>query len=130
MAETPTLRRGDEVPHLEVQTIDGGLFRYAAIWQRRNLVLLALPQADGDEDYVGNVRARAHDFDAHNSACVITRQPVPGLPAPGALVADRWGEIVYVATSPQVAGLPPPQALLDWAEHLEHRCPECEGESR
>jgi hypothetical protein len=44
---------------------------------------------------------------------------------PGLVVADRWGEIVHVAREvPRVAD------VLDWLDHLEQRCPECEGEAR
>jgi hypothetical protein len=49
---------------------------------------------------------------------------------PGVVVADRWGEIVHVATTSQVDILTSPEDLLDWLDYLEKRCPECEGEAK
>jgi hypothetical protein len=60
----------------------------------------------------------------------MTRDDVPGLRAPGALVADRWGEIVYVAPIAEAAGSPTVAELLEWLEYVQHRCPECEGEAK
>jgi hypothetical protein len=40
------LHRGGSVPHFEVKTIGGELFSYSSIWQRKNLVLLAIPAAE------------------------------------------------------------------------------------
>jgi hypothetical protein len=37
------LQRGDQVPHFEVRTSGAELFRCASIWQRKNLLLVALP---------------------------------------------------------------------------------------
>jgi hypothetical protein len=45
-------------------------------------------------------------------------------------VADRWGEIVYIAGGVQVAELPSPHELADWVSYVQHRCPECEGEAK
>jgi hypothetical protein len=125
-----TLQRGDQVPHFEVHTLAGDVFSYSAIWQRMNLVLVTLPGAGREGDYPSTVVARARDFDEHNAACVMSRDPVPGVPTPGAAVADRWGEIVYVAAAADVGELPPPSELLDWLEYVERRCPECEGEAK
>jgi hypothetical protein len=46
------------------------------------------------------------------------------------VVADRWGEIVHIAAPSGIAGLPDPGELLEWLDYVEHRCPECEGETR
>jgi hypothetical protein len=124
------LQPGDLVPHFDVQTVHGDVFRYSAIWQSKNLVLVTLPAVAGDDGYVRDLMARAPEFDHRHAACIVTREGVPGLPAPGGLVADRWGEIVYLTAPSQVASLPTPQELLDWVEYLENRCPECEGEAR
>jgi hypothetical protein len=121
---------GDNVPHFDVTSIDGRQVRYASIWQRRNLVLIVLPAADGDSfaGYVADLLARRDAFDAQQAECVITRDDVGGLPPPGALVADRWGEIACVVAGP--AGMPRPDELLAWVEHVRNRCPECEGEAQ
>jgi hypothetical protein len=62
--------------------------------------------------------------------CVVTRDRVPGLQAPATLVADRWGEIVYVTDTSRVDELPASSDLLDWLDYVDRRCPECEGETR
>ena len=130
MTNTKPLQSGDAVPHFELQNVDGAVVRYSAIWQRRNLVLVRLPATGADDQYIDELRARATAFDDHVSTCVITRGSIAGLPAPGLLVADRWGEIVHVVTSPSVTGLPSVDRLLQWLEAIEYRCPECEGEAR
>ena len=125
------LRRGDQVPHFEVTTVGGELFRYASIWQHQNLVLVALP---GDAPAGGSdaleQAARGDVFQQRESVCVITRDRVPGLQAPAALVADRWGEIVSVMETSRADELPSSSDLLDWLDYLDRRCPECEGEAR
>ena len=40
------LQAGDLVPHFTVKTLHGDEFSYLTIWQRRNLVLIALPVTD------------------------------------------------------------------------------------
>ena len=128
MTEAKTVQRGDQVPHFEVRTLEGKLFTYTTIWQHRNLVLVTLPEAPCGA-YASALAARAAEFEAHGCACVITRDRVPGVPAPGALVADRWGEIVHVAAS-RLSGLPTPAELLEWVDYVARRCPECEGEAK
>jgi hypothetical protein len=124
-----TLQRGDQVPHFDVNTLAGDVFSYSTIWQRKNLVLVSL-DADIEDDYPSTLTARARDFEERHAACVLTRDRVPGLPAPGAVVADRWGEIVHVFAAASGGELPPASELLDWLEHVEQRCPECEGEAK
>jgi hypothetical protein len=124
------LQRGEQVPHFEVNTLAGDVFSYSTIWQRMNLVLVTLPGAGGEGDYPSTLAARGRDFDEHNAACVMTRDRVPGVPTPGAVVADRWGEIVQVFAATHAGDLPPASELLDWLEYVEQRCPECEGEAK
>lgn len=124
------LQAGDAVPHFVVRGFDGSIVHYSSIWQHRNLVLVTLPRADDADQYATRVTARRSAFDEQASTCVITRESIDGLPAPGVLVADRWGEIVHVVTSQHVTGLPLADQLLQWLEAIEYRCPECEGEAR
>src|SRR5687768_5242965 len=100
MAARPMLQQGDSVPHFEVKTIGGELFSYSTIWQRRNLVLLAIPAAESEAPgtYVSQVEARRPEFIAKDAECVVTADRVPGIQSPAVVVADRWGEIVHVAT--------------------------------
>ena len=130
MSAAIRLQPGDQVPHFEVRTLTGDVFRYATIWQHKNLVLVSLSNAGADDGDPSAVARRSADFQANESTCVITRDHVPGVPAPGVIVADRWGEIVHVAAAPHVSALPAPEELLAWLDYVVRRCPECEGEAR
>jgi hypothetical protein len=125
------LQRGDSLAHFEVRTLEGEPFRYSTIWQQKNLLLVTIP-APGSFSagaYVADVTARARDF-GEDVECVVTRDQVPGISAPGVVVADRWGEIVFAAQKSDVADLPAPQELTEWLNYVRNRCPECEGEAR
>ena len=124
------LERGDTVPHFEVRTLSGEVFRYATIWQRRNLLLLIVPDPAAGESYRTALSAPGGGVREPDIECVITRDDLPGLHGPAALIADKWGEIVHVASTSKVEDLPPPAELLDWLDYVERRCPECEGEAR
>ena len=126
------LERGDSVPHFEVTAVDGRSVRYSAIWQRRNLVLIAFPDADmpAADHYLSSLTELRSDAMAQHTECIVTRDSVPGLPAPGVLVADQWGEIVCVMSAPAIAALPSAHELILWIEHVRQRCPECEGEAK
>jgi hypothetical protein len=120
--DAPALQRGDSVPHIEVSTLGSGVFTYREIWQHKNLVLVALPEAPADEAYSSELARHAADFHDVNSVCVVTRDRIPGLAAPGVLVADRWGEIVHVAVAPEVSGLPAAPDLIEWLHFVRRRC--------
>lgn len=128
----PMLRRGDSVPHFEVKTVGGELFNYSTIWQRKNLVLLAVPTEESESPgtYVSQLMSRTSEFTAKDAVCVVTGDHVPGIERPAVVVADRWGEIVHLATTSQVGDLTSPEELLDWVDYLDRRCPECEGEAK
>jgi len=128
----PRLQKGERVPDFVVTTVDGRGFSYASIWQHRNLVLITLPDVDSEEARACSaaIGGRLAEFGNQNTACIVTADRVPGLDGPGALVADKWGEIVYVASAPHIDALPPVDDLLEWIEYLQLRCPECEGETR
>jgi hypothetical protein len=128
MDATTALRPGDQVPHFEVTTLAGELFRYSTIWQHKNLVLVTLAGEPEDSRYVAELSAVDAKLGQLKTVCVVTRDRLMGMSAPGALVADRWGEIAHVAGAARVDGLPPPSELLDWLDFVERRCPECEGE--
>jgi hypothetical protein len=126
------IQRGDSVPHFEARTVAGELVSYATIWQRRHLVLVALPAEESEAlgSYVSRVMARRAEFSAMHAECVVTRDRVAGVPSPGVIVADKWGEVVHVASTSQVDGLTSPEELVDSVDYLDRRCPECEGEAR
>jgi hypothetical protein len=124
------LHPGDRIPHFTVSAIGGDPVRYADIWQRRNLVLVTVEDASAGTDCAAALAARASDFRDLQAACVVTTDRVNGFPTPGAIVADRWGEVVHVAAPNDVGGLPTPVELIEWLDYVARRCPECEGESR
>ena len=124
------LRSGDLVPHFEVTALDGRPFTYSSIWQRRNLVLIVLPATEPEaaRAYAGHTVAPVQELHTEDTSCVVTLDPLPGLQAPGLLVADRWGEIAHVAYYSSAGDLPPAGALLEWIDYVRHQCPECQGE--
>jgi hypothetical protein len=126
------LERGDAVPHFEVRTLEGELFRYSSIWQRKNLLLLTLPALDSDpaRSYVAELSAGLRNPADRDLEYVVTLDAIAGVPHPGVLVADKWGEIVYAVGKSDVADLPSLQELLEWVDYLNAQCPECEGEAR
>jgi hypothetical protein len=128
MAEV-TLQRGDQVPRFEVRNLQGDPFSYSTIWQRENLVLVTLPE-DVELGNASRLASLTRDFAELETVLVITRDRIAGLPTPGAIVADRWGEIVHVATAPDVNDLPAASELMEWIDYVRIRCPECEGEAK
>jgi len=129
---SPMLKTGDLVPHFTVTTFGGQSFNYSDIWQRKNLVLVLLPHAESaaSTKFVDQLAARISELTGDDSACVITRDSVSGVPSPGVVVADRWGEIHHVVGGKTVDDLPGPEDVIEWLRFVQHQCPECEGESR
>ena len=126
------LQRGDIVPHFTVKTLHGDEFSYATIWQRRNLVLVALPVTDSESarSYVSELTARGAEFSDGDADCVITQDRVQAIPSPAVLVADQWGEVFYIAAKSDIRELPQVEEVLEWLRYVQSRCPECEGESK
>ena len=126
------LERGDRVPHFDVTTLDGGRARYNEVWQRKNLLLVSISDAEASESsgYVARLSAGRPALTAHDTALVVTTDHVDGVPRPGIVIADRWGEIHFVAHAPAAAGLPDPDELTGWLRYVQQQCPECEGEAR
>jgi hypothetical protein len=125
------LQPHDLVPHFEVTDLRGERIRYSSIWQRRNLVLVTLPgSGPPSRDYARRLPAPAAGPDDADTVWIATTDTVEGLPPPGLVIADRWGEVVHVAHPAQVQDLPAPDEIADWVQWLRHRCPECEGEAR
>ncbi|HVL66755.1 MAG TPA: hypothetical protein VM364_05780 [Vicinamibacterales bacterium] len=125
------LTRGDHVPHFTVTRLDGCGVPYTGLWQRRHLVLIAIPPQSQAEfaPYAESVARGLATLRPADVECVATAQTIDGMPAPGVLIADRWGEIAAVFDG-AVEPLPDPDALVEWVEHVRMACPECEGEAR
>lgn len=134
--ERPSLERGARLPTLRVRRTDGAMFDDAEVWQRRNLLLVRVPADDAlvsDEDAARWLRALDQarpDLQRYEAAVVVTRDDVAGLSAPGVVVADRWGEVQFVALAARTAELPDVATLMEWLRFVDHACPECEGEAR
>ena len=124
------LKRGDQVPHFEVRTIQGGVFSYSTIWQRKNLLLVLLPKSSTDDGYISDLRAHECEFRSLDTECVIARDEVAGLRTPTVLLADRWGEVIHITAASESARSPAADDLLPWLQYIQHRCPECEGEAK
>jgi hypothetical protein len=125
------LQARDLVPHFNVTMLSGERFAYSQIWQRKNLVLVSLPHSEpaASADYVSQLTAQISELAGDDTAFVITRDSISGVPSPGVVVADRWGEIQYVAHAVGVDDLPSPQALIEWLQYMQSQCPECQGEA-
>lgn len=115
------------MPQFDVVTVGGHRVRYENLWQHRNLVFVSVGVADrpGLPRYVEDLLAHASDFAEADTALVISTEAVTGLPSPGVIVADRWGEIVYVYSDDRIASMPSPDELLEWVNFVRIQCPEC-----
>ena len=112
--------RGDDTP------VD-----YRGIWQRKNLVLVTLPDDDPTADsYATSLRIRQPELTSEDTRLIVTSSRIDGIPAPGVVVADRWGEVYYVASATRASGLPGPDELMEWIRYVRNECPECQGETR
>ena len=121
------------VPHFVTTTTTGTIVRYADLWQRRALVLAVLPppgEAPEVAARLARLAGRTRDIEALNTACVTTSQPIPGLPQPSVLVADRWGEVYDARSGDCAAAYPEPDEILEWLQFIAVECPECQGEAR
>lgn len=76
------------------------------------------------------LNARMSEPTAHDTAVVFTSAAIGGVPSPGVLIADRWGEIYYVAPTVDDPEMPEPDALIEWLRFVQYQCPECQGEAR
>ena len=129
---TDTLKPGDLLPHFTVTDLDGRRVDYSSsIWQRKQLVLVMLSDnGPSSHSYAEQLMGEGRSTQDDDTAWLVTQDRIAGLPSPGAIVADRWGELIHVAQAPALADLPRPSELVEWAEYVQHRCPECEGEAR
>jgi hypothetical protein len=103
--------------------------RYDEIWQRRNLVLIVVSSQESDAGvhYASQLGARQQEFERAETAVVVTADTVAKLPMPAVVVADRWGEILYlqVTSGGEPFRFPPIDELLSWVQFAEIQCPEC-----
>ena len=124
------LNKGDHVPRFECVTIDDIRVNYADLWQKKNLALLCLSEDDSPEaqTYIQQLREALPALAVHDAVVVVTTNPIDGMPLPGCAVADRWGQMQWVASADRVVDLPSPREIAAWLQFVEIQFPECEGE--
>jgi hypothetical protein len=121
----------DLLPHFTVSTVEGGRSVYGSLWQRKSLLLVCVPERSPAAEIYGRALAAAFREEAFGDVeCIVTGDVIAGFTPPCAIVADRWGEIVFVATATSVDELPRTEELIDWVRYVRMHCPECEGEAR
>ena len=119
------------VPHFDVTDLAGERVHYSSLWQRKNLVLVTLPDAEAPaREYVDRLMALVRGLNDEDTKWIVTEDRIAGVLCPSVVVADRWGEVAHVAHPSRVEDLPAPEELVDWVRYLAYRCPECEGEAR
>lgn len=112
----------ERVPHFVVRTLDGDAVEYQSIWQKSQLLLISLDESEASRRFAAigqELAVRTADLAAVQARLVVTRDVVSGAPRPGALVADRYGEI-YAS----LGALADTDAddLLDWLRVVQSRC--------
>ena len=124
------LNKGDHVPRFECTTIDDIHVSYADLWQKKNLALVCLSEDDSvdAQTYIQHLREAQKALAAHDAVVVVTTTPIEGMPLPGCAVADRRGEMQWIATAEHVTQLPSAREIAAWLHFVEIQCPECEGE--
>lgn len=121
----PLLRAGEDMPHVTIAAAGRGDVEYARLWQKKNLLLVVAADAVTAGAIATSLAARRDDIAACDAEALVTAGAVPGVPRPGVLVADRWGEIFFVGDR-----LLPPEELIEWLSFVQRQCPECRGEAR
>ena len=124
------LNKGDHVPRFEIVTIDDIRVNYADLWQKKNLALVCLSEDSSPDaqSYIQQLREALPVLAVHDAVVVVTTTAIDGMPLPGCAVADRWGQMQWVASANRVADLPSPREIAAWLQFVEIQCPECEGE--
>jgi len=126
------LHARDSMPMFTVTNrLDGAPFAYESVWQRKNLLLVCVPETDSAAvAYVQRLLTAAGDLGAYDAQLIVTADTVPGIPSPGVAVADRWGEIYFIHAADRADALPTADDVLDWLRFVQMQCPECQGETR
>ncbi len=124
------LNKGDHVPRFQCTTIDDVHINYADLWQKKNLALVCLSEDDSPDaqSYIQELRDAQRALAVHDAVVVVTTNPIEGMPLLGCAVADRWGEMQWIASAEKVSTLPSAREIAAWLHFVEIQCPECEGE--
>ena len=127
-----TIRAHDLLPMFSVTSRNGGTrIDYHDVWQKKNLVLVTVPEDDATaEAYAMSLVALEPDMAYQDARVIVTATRIEGIPSPGVVVADRWGEVYYVQAANRAAELPGSDELMEWVRYVRNECPECQGETR
>ena len=126
-----TIRVHDLMPMFTARAADGTVVRYQDVWQRKNLLLVSLPSDDPTSSaYAASLGVLEPSLAAYEAVLLIVPTRIEGVPSPGVVVADRWGEVYHLQQADQASALPRPEELIDWLHFVRNECPECQGETR
>jgi hypothetical protein len=126
-----TIHVHDLMPMFTAAAADGTLVRYEDIWQRQNLLLVSLPSDDPtSSSYATSLGVLGPSLAAYETVLLIVTTRIDGVPSPGVVVADRWGEVCHLQQADRASALPRPEELTDWVRFVRNECPECQGETR
>jgi hypothetical protein len=89
---------------------------------------LAEDRSPEAQSYINELREALPALAVHDAVVVVTTNRIDGMPLPGCAVADRWGQMQWVASADRIAELPTPREIAAWLHFVEIQCPECEGE--
>ena len=121
------LQQGDHVPHFTVPDAAGASAAYSRVWQRKHLVLVRL--RDPSPSAMATLADALASIEDEDTALIVTRGDIDGIPGAGVLIADRWGEIVFAAHAERDSDLPDADEIREWVRYVRMKCPECEGEA-
>ena len=127
-----TIRDRDLMPMFTASNrVDGRNVDYQHVWQQKNLVLVTLAEDDPTAtSYAVSLNGLNASLSSQEAILIITTTHIEGIPSPGAVVADRWGEVYYVEGASRASELPGPDELMKWVQYVRNECPECQGEAR
>ena len=127
-----TIRARDLIPMFSVTSREGGTsVDYRDVWQKNNLVLVTLSKDDpAAKAYAMSLFALEPEMASEDARVIVTATRIEGIPSPGVVVADRWGEVYYVQAANRAAELPGSGELMEWIKYVRNECPECQGETR
>jgi hypothetical protein len=112
----------DRVPHFVVRTVDGRSIDYGTIWQQQSLLLICLDDSDASRPLSAVADAlalRGTDIATAGGVLVVTHDVVSSVPRPGAVIADRWGDIYAAIEATTVKDA---EDLIEWVRFLQRKC--------
>lgn len=110
------------MPHFVVRTTEGTTVDYRSIWQRDQLLLICLDQSAASDPLLRlawDLAARGKDLSVVETSLVVTREPIAGLPCPGLVLADRYGEIFWTR---EPGGVTDADDVIDTLRVMQSRC--------